>query len=349
MGTHAVAPALPGLLFVAGTIMSKVTIEDISRQTQLSRGTVSRALNDRPDISAHTKQRVLEACRELNYVPSQAARSLATGRSYAVAVVVDDLLDVSATSFLRGVIARAEDARYAVYVVELGADADKRLARANRITRERVDGILIAARLEPPLTTPVREALASQTIVLCQPAGGINADVLVSDEAESGRLVARHLLDRAGQDVLYVQQGPRRERLDGFQQVLAERGIAGATATIELGSNADAAELRMALEPHIGRVRGIAACDDAVALCVMLALQHAGRVVGEDVAVAGQGNSRAGAQIRPALTTTDLSGEEIGRRAMDLALQRLSKTRLDAPGQTAVAPTLIERKSSRLA
>ena len=71
--------------------MGKVTIEDISRSTGLSRGTVSRALNDRPDISAQTKQRVLEACLRLKYVPSHAARSLATGRRYAVAVLVDDL------------------------------------------------------------------------------------------------------------------------------------------------------------------------------------------------------------------------------------------------------------------
>ena len=54
--------------------MRKVTIEDISRDTGLSRGTVSRALNDRPDISTRTKQRVLETCRKLNYVPSFAAR-----------------------------------------------------------------------------------------------------------------------------------------------------------------------------------------------------------------------------------------------------------------------------------
>ncbi len=74
--------------------MARITIEDISRQTGLSRGTVSRALNDRPDISRQTKQRVLEACRKLNYLPSHAARSLATGRSFAVAVLVDTFAPV---------------------------------------------------------------------------------------------------------------------------------------------------------------------------------------------------------------------------------------------------------------
>ncbi|RMF85876.1 MAG: LacI family transcriptional regulator, partial [Planctomycetota bacterium] len=88
--------------------MGKVTIEDISRETGLSRGTVSRALNDRPDISAKTKRRVLEACRKLNYVPSYAARSLATGRRYAIAVIINSLTDPYDAEFARGVIAQGE-------------------------------------------------------------------------------------------------------------------------------------------------------------------------------------------------------------------------------------------------
>jgi DNA-binding LacI/PurR family transcriptional regulator len=103
--------------------MHKVTIEDISRDTGLSRGTVSRALNDRPDISPKTKQIVLESCRKLNYVPSHAARSLATGRNYAVAALVDNLESPFSAGFLRGAIDHARQAHYVVHVVELGPQA----------------------------------------------------------------------------------------------------------------------------------------------------------------------------------------------------------------------------------
>ena len=73
--------------------MPKVTIDDISRETGLSRGTISRALNDRSDISDATKQRVMAACAKLHYTPSFAARSLATGRNLALAAVMGPLLE----------------------------------------------------------------------------------------------------------------------------------------------------------------------------------------------------------------------------------------------------------------
>ncbi len=330
--------------------MGKVTIEDISRQTGLSRGTVSRALNDRPDISNQTKQKVLEACRQLNYVPSHAARSLATGRSYAVAVLVDDLRSTFAASYLRGVIVRARAQRYAVFVTELGTDIEAAMQHLQSLARERIDALLLATRLAADQASEVVELLASKPLVCCEGMDGVATDLLMPDYVESGRLVGRHLLRGPTPDVLYVHAPEipgARQRLHGFHEVCRENQLDPDQVTITLpGGAGEHVDQLEAVRGRIGSVRALAATDDFLAIELMLLSRQAGRVPGRDIAIVGQGNEAVGTKIWPQLTTVDLNGEEIGARSFELAMQRATKARQDAAVTTHVAPQLIERTSS---
>lgn len=331
--------------------MPKVTIEDISRQTGLSRGTVSRALNDRPDISQQTKLRVLEACRELNYVPSQAARSLATGRNYAVGVVIDDLDNPYDAAFLRGVMRGAEGANYAVNVAELGPDAAQRKSRLNRLLRERIDAVILSATPDAPVRETLGEAMMGQPLASAVELDGMACDVFGPDYVEAGRLVARQLHARAGNDLLYVwrHDSPGAPAaLRGFTEVISQAGLDASAVTVELPASAGRINLGDVLGGRIGTVRGIGASDDFLALQLMMYATSEGRRVGADLAVMGQGNAPCGAAVEPGLTTVDLGGVEAGSRAIELLLQRLSQARLDSPDITRVAPKLIERQSTHI-
>lgn len=332
--------------------MPKVTIEDISRQTGLSRGTVSRALNDRPDISQQTKLRVLEACRELNYVPSQAARSLATGRNYAVGVIVDSLEQVHAMGLLRGVISSAEQASYAVCVAELGDNPEQRRSRLNRVLRERIDAVILAAHADEPVRQTLQDALAGQPLAATDAVDGIAGDVFAPDYRESGRLVARHLFSLAGAgQTLYVWRASSAgagEALAGFGEIAAEQGIDPAGVMIEMPESAQEQDFVDVLQPRLHNVRALGASDDMVAAQLMLVAARLGRSVGVDLAVMGQGDMPLSRALRPTLTTTDWGGFESGQRVMELLLQRLNHARMDGPQTTRVAPTLLDRNSTRL-
>lgn len=334
-----------------GAEMAKVTIEDISRHTGLSRGTVSRALNDRPDISRQTKQRVLEACRKLNYAPSHAARSLATGRSLGVAVLVDDLQSVFAASFLRGVLGRARAVGYAVHVAELGPDSDQRSEAIRALRRERVDTFLVGAPLPGDLLGALREAVEERPLVACAAIDGLVCDVLSPDHREAGRLAARHLLGEVGGPLLYVH-APRQggaERLAGFQDVCREHGLAARELTVELPDEPPIhPHTEKVLGERLAGVRAVACGNDFLAIELMFLCYRLGRIPGRDIAILGQGNEPAGARIRPSLSTVDYCGEEIGRRATDTALQRLGRARLDAPQTVLVPPVLVARETTRL-
>jgi len=332
-----------------GLIMRKVTIEDISRQTGLSRGTVSRALNNRPDISVQTKQRVLEACRQLKYVPSHAARALATGRRYAIAVAVDDLRSCFAASYVRGAARRATDDGYAVHVFELGADPRAAVESMCSMAAERVDGLLLGTPLPPPLLAQVRSALENRVLVTGEADAATAWDTFAPDHAEAGRLLARHLLRTNQTDVLYVYQPGTAEvesRLAGFREVCAEYGVSAEQTAIAI--QATQPDPFGPVRARLGSLRAVIGDTDALAVNLLLLAVECGRRPGRDLAVAGVGNDPIGAYLQPSLTTVDLCGEEIGRRAMEVAIQRITKVRQDAPQHTLVAPLLIQRDSTRM-
>ncbi len=331
--------------------MTKVTIEDISRYTGLSRGTVSRALNDRPDISQQTKERVLEACQQLQYVPSHAARSLATGRRYAVAVLVDDLRCGYASSFLRGVISRARRERYAVHVSELGQEPEQALAHLQTLVNERVDALLLATPLRPELHERLAEIVVDRPAVSSEAVTGVACDILAPDFAEAGRLVSRHLLETRSDGLLYVHEtgcAGADQRLAGFREACAAAGLNAPEIVIEVPPRpTDGGDRMQAVRARLGSVRGVAASDDFLAVEVMLLCAQSGRDPGKDVALIGQGNELIGGRMSPTLTTVDFCGEEIGRRALDVALQRVSHSRQDAPEHTLVPPVLVVRETTR--
>lgn len=336
--------------------MAKVTIEEISRQTGLSRGTVSRALNDRPDINEQTKQRVLEVCRRLNYVPSRAARSLATGRHYALAIVMGPPAGAGAADMLAGAARRAARDKYALQFVHLEESAEQQSAALLALAHDRIDGVLLAGDLgEGPLARFGEDGGDRPAIVSTTPLPGLACDVVGPDERESGRLAARHALRGAGpRDTVYVHQpGPlsAEARLEGFREVCAAAGMDPAEAVFVLPTFEDERAMAWAaggeLRSRLSTASRVVASDDLTALNVMLACAGLGRLVGRDIAVVGQGNERFGREVSPGLTTTDCNGEEIGRRAIEMLIARADGTRMDAPQRVEIAPELVKRGSSQ--
>jgi LacI family transcriptional regulator len=332
--------------------MARVTIEHISKQTGFSRGTVSRALNNRPDISAQTKQRVLDACQQLHYVPSHAARALATGRRYAVVVIVDDVCGAFAASYVHGAAEAAIAEHYSVQVMELGHDPASAIASIGAIASERADAVLLGVELGPTLAAQLRTALEGRPLVAFGPTNGDPCDTFLVDYAEAGRLIARHVLQPGATDVLYVHRdgtASAAQRLAGFREACRAFHVDPGATTLTLEAAGHGADSSVAheLTQRLATVRAVIAGDDCLALNLMLMCLEAGRHPGRDIDVIGQGNEPFAARLCPSLTTIDFGGQEIGRRALEMAIQRVAKTRQDAPQQTLIAPTLVQRQTTR--
>ena len=330
--------------------MSKITIETISQMTGLSRGTISRALNDRPDISQATKQRVLEACRKLNYSPSPAARALATGRNRAIAVVLGSNLDHFGAEVLLGAIQTATGSGFALHVTQFpgtapASDAPPLAAWVS----DRVDAALIVGEVPATMRDAILAQIGTRPFATIAALEGGTGDRWMPDDAESGALVARHLLKGApdGDGLVYLHRAaadPAGKRRDGFLLVCEKQGVRPKMQTIEMtdGETPDWG----ALNDEIRHCRALAASDDQTALQAVLMAQRVGRVPGADIRIVGQGNEPFSRLVEPALSTVDWSGQEVGRRAMEGLLLRERGDRLDAPLTTLVAPRLVLRQTA---
>ncbi len=322
--------------------MRKITIEDISRDTGLSRGTVSRALNDRPDISLETKQKVLESCRRLNYVPSYAARSLATGRNYALVAVVSDLDSTLTATLLRGATQRAASSGYVVHVVEAGRGNDEE--RIAAISAERVDGVLNFASLSASAARRLHRMFETAPVASCREIEGHTCDLVRPDDLEAGRMVARFLIRNGRRRPLCVQAtGVGGRLLEGVYEVCEQGGIDAMEGAVTI-SDPTAVD---ALAPRLEQADAVIASDDFLAISVMIVCERLGRRVGDDIAIVGFGNESAAQRVSPGLTSVDFDGEQVGRRAVEAIVQRLGQKEVPPPQTVQVAPRLVRRASTR--
>lgn len=121
----------------------KITTKDIARLAGVSRGTVDRALNNRPGITSITKEKVLKVARELSYRPNMVARSLVKGQTMSIGVVVFDLYNRFFAQLLNTLELKARDLGYFTYVTLTEKDPDVEYECLSNLADRNVDGIIL--------------------------------------------------------------------------------------------------------------------------------------------------------------------------------------------------------------
>ncbi|MCX5382325.1 LacI family DNA-binding transcriptional regulator [Streptomyces sp. NBC_00083] len=318
------------------------TLADVAARAQVSPATVSRVLNGNYPVAAATRERVLRAVDELDYVLNGPASSLAAATSDLVGILVNDIADP-----FFGIIAGAAQAaigeeggvrggREKLSVIcNTGGSPERELTYLTLLQRQRAAAVIVTGgALEDPEHAAAvgaklaRLADAGTRIVLCgrPPLSGDSVTAtLAFDNRGGGRRLAEHLIGLGHRRIGYVagptERTTTRHRLEGHQAALAEAGLlldhlvvhgsydrrSGYDATLEL--------LR-----RDGELTAVVAANDTVALGACAALRDRGISVPGDVSVAGFGDLPFSADAVPGLTTVRLPLAEAGARAGRLAL-----------------------------
>ena len=322
--------------------MSRVTIETICTATGLSRGTVSRALNNRNDINERTKQRVIDACRRLKYRPSHAARSLATGRSDSVQVILHDIRCSYSNAYLRGVLRASQAARFTVSVLELERDPEAGARQLNDLEALPLDGLIFVGPIEIPGLGLSAEYLQSKPIVASHPLHDLDCDTRTPDMREAGRLAARFFAERGVRRARFLfdlSDATGAEKADGFCEVGAGTGD---FRKLEVARDAELSKSLAELSDD----SAIATASDEIAHSALLALIRLGRIPGQDVALLGCGNESWTGRIRPAISSIDLGAEECGQWAFQTILERISGGRTSKPQRALHPPKVVLRNTT---
>jgi DNA-binding LacI/PurR family transcriptional regulator len=323
-------------------------ITDVAKLAGVSHQTVSRVLNNHPNVREQTRTRVQAAISTLGYRPNRAAQTLATGTSQVIGVV-------SRSSTLYGPAATfnalAEAVRrqgLAVSVESVGVLDRKPVVEAiNRLLGQRIAGLVVIAPTEP-----ANEALDDLTLEV--PLVTIDGDpdrqfeTVSVDHEEGAHAATAHLLE-AGHRTVWHVAGPHdwlasRARLAGWERALTEAAV---QIPPVIPSNWSAASGYRAgqILARMSEVTAVFAANDHLALGVLRAMHEQGRRVPDDLSVVGFDDMPEAGYFIPSLTTIRPDYDAVVAASLDRLLAQINTGHPAGDRRTLIAPTLIKRTS----
>lgn len=328
--------------------MAKVRLKDIARDLGISAMAVSKALRGHSDIGAETRERVARRAAELGYRVDWVARSMVTGRTFLVGLVVPDLIQ-SFFAEIAGALAEAlAPAGYHLLIAHTREHEQDEREDIEVLVGRKVDGLIIAsAQHEAAAMTNLRTPF----VLIDRMVPGVNASYVGSSDTALGRMATDHLLARGCRRVAHLA-GPNCSasagRVDGYRAALTAAGISIDEKLVAPGGYDDAggeAAMRMLLAA--GPVPdGVFCFNDPVAIGAMRAILDAGLAVPSDVAIVGAANMRHSDMLRVPLSTIDQDTGAIAARAAELLLAAMADPATATPRRIETPLRLIARASS---
>lgn len=289
-------------------------------------------LNDVPGvkITEETRQRVLEAARQLNYYPTAAARSLASGKTHRIGLILGEgqkrlSADAFLPTFLQGVTASVHQRGY-LLVLQMAEDVPSHEAYVRLIREQQVDGLILSGpRLDDPLLTELAEDRFP--LILHGRLDECDFPCVDVDNKAGGYQATTHLIGLGHRRIGFVSNAPlsysgAQDRFAGYKQALAEHDIdlddslvRTAAFLPQTGRKAMAELLRQPQPPT-----AVFTASDVVAMGTMSAIQTAGLKIPDDVAVVGFDDIFLAAHVEPPLTTIRVPAYGLGWTAAEILI-----------------------------
>lgn len=328
-------------------------MKDVARLAGVSHQTVSRVINDSPNVRPDTRTRVVAAMQTLGYRPNHAARALVTGRSQVIGVATLGGNQFGPASTLYGVEGAADQLGYSISVASVREPsvADLR-ATVTRLVHQGVDGVLVIAPIH--MSQGSLEVLAAEVPLVAlegAPEGAFH--VVGVDQVTGARMATEHLLELGHSTVWHVA-GPQdwfeaSGRLEGWRSALV---AAGAEVPPPLPGNwsARAGYEAGLLLARIPEVTAVFTANDQTALGLLRAFAEHGRRVPEEISLVGFDDIPESGYFVPPLTTVRQDFAEVGRQGVTRLLELIGSEGPATPDRTLITPTLtVRRSTSRIA
>jgi LacI family transcriptional regulator len=333
-----------------------VRMKDIAQDLGVSIVTVSKALRNHPDIATATRERVLQRVKELNYRPNLMARSLVTGRSALVGLVVPDLVHPFFGEIAKSLSLALRKQNYFVIVSASDGDADLERQEIDHMLAHRIDALVVASAQDTPDSLKAVVAQGTPLILLDRSFPGFANHFVGGDDYKIGMMAAEHLIASGRRHIANIR-GPEnsvgKRRYEGFCDALAKHGMTVppeyvvAPEMIDTDGRATgyaAMQKLLALKPPPD---ALFLFNDNIAVGAMNAAFEAGVKIPKDLLMIACGNYHYGDTLRVPLSTIDQCSQEIGQRIAKLILSTLAADVPVKPRRIILEPTLVIRESSQ--
>ena len=331
-----------------------VRMKDIAESLGVSIVTVSKALRSHPDIAETTRQRVLDRVKELNYRPNLMARSLVTGHSELVGLVVPDLVHPFFGEIAKSLSAVLRQKDFFLVVSSSDGDPTLEQAQIDHLLAYRLDALVVASCQPTPAPLSRVTQQGTPLILLDRSFPGLNAHFIGADDHRIGVLAAEHLIASGRTRIAHIR-GPGNavasQRLEGFLKTLAQRGLTTPETYVSArmpdanprGNGRLAMARLLTLRP---RPDAVFCFNDAVALGALECCAQAGISVPGDIALIGCGNYHYDSDLRVTLSSIDQGSTAMGRRLAELILKIVQSNGSLRPTNIVLKPKLIIREST---
>lgn len=331
------------------------TLKELANSLGLSISTVSRALNDHPDISEATKAKVKKLATKLHYSPNLFAKGFRSHRTHILGVIVPNISHYFTTTILKGILSEGENRGYRVIISESKNDEQKQSEMLETMTQFGVDGILLALARKTKSMNDILDILNRRPLVMFDKVSNkIPCTQVVINDEEAAYNAVEHLINTGKKRIAIIKETENsfnsEKRFEGYLRALREHNISIdekiilSTEDISLVKGKSMANILISLK---NRPDAIFAITDSAAIGVIKTLNKFKIKVPEEIAVVGFSNSISSTIIDPPLSTVDQPGEKIGRTAVNYLIDEIESPKNQMLTKTVEIKTnLIIRDSS---
>lgn len=334
---------------------SDLNLEDIGKLSGVSRSTVSRVINNHPNVSENTRQRVMKVIEQYHFQPNAAARALASQKSNVIGVLIPHIVsDVFSDPFfptlLQSITNTASQLDYNVTLWLANSNDGKSIL--NRVVTNRLlDGLIVASAVVDRAFLDALAAYNKPFILVGHPAAADTSVSFVDGENHEGAfMMVSHMIERGYRRIGFIpgliELTSSQDRLRGYQDALVNAGFVSDNALVGPAGNYTEAGGYHAMRALLDQsVDAVFCASDLMALGAIRAINEAGLRIPDDIAVGGFDDISLAGQTIPPLTTVHQSIDGLGSSAA-AGIIGVIEGRLTEPYQLIQPVNLVVRQST---
>lgn len=332
----------------------QITIKDIARELGVSPSTVSRALKDNPDISQETRETIQKYAREHNYKPNALALNLRTNRSNTIGVIIPQLVHHFFSCVLSGIEETAAKAGYNILVAQSNEKYEQEVKIVHSFLATRVCGVIASLAKDTSQYDHYQELLDNDIPIvfydrICT---GIPTERVVVDDYAGSFAAVEYMIQTGCKRIFFYSAAPHLEisknRRNGYLDAMKKYKIPVDDSMIK---QCDTREQAIAITPDLleqkNRPDGFFAINDETASGILYSCKLVGLKVPDEVSICGFTDGAIAQSTDPKLTTVEQHGEEVGKSAIHLLIEKLEGNKETKSPNKIVRTNLVVRGTTK--